>query len=479
MTDAISEVDMIVIGGGPAGIMAAVTARRHGASVALVDENPAAGGQVYRAVPLGFAAGAKLSPEQADGDRLRSLLAASAATTLFGYKVWSVAPGFRIDAIGDAGPIVLRAPRLIVATGTSERVVPFPGWTLPGVIGLAAATILLKSQRMLPGHATVVAGCGPLLVAVAAGILKGGGRVVALIDTAARGDWLAQAPALLARPDLAWRGAGWLATIRSAGVPMLSKHAVREIEERDGNLHVSVGPVQSDGSAAAGGDVRTYIGDCVAVGHGLSPSSEISRVLRAKHRYDAARGGWIAVGDAFGRTSVPGLYVVGDGSGIAGAAAAEHHGELAGLAAVHDAGGIPPSQFARHGTDAGRRFEQARRFGGAMAGLMAIRPAQVAAIPMDTIVCRCEDVTRREIESALDDGAREVNQVKAWTRCGMGPCQGRSCGDVVGELVARRVGGREAAGYFTGRLPLRPVSLAAVTGDYVYADIPIPKAAPL
>jgi NAD(P)H-nitrite reductase large subunit len=114
-----------------------------------------------------------------------------------------------------------------------------------------------------------------------------------------------------------------------------------------------------------------------------------------------------------------------------------------------------------------------------MAGLMAIRPAQVAAIPTDTIVCRCEDVTRGEIDRAIDDGAREVNQVKAWTRCGMGPCQGRSCADVVGELVALRAGGRAAAGYFTGRLPLRPVSLAAVTGDFVYADIPIPKAAPL
>jgi hypothetical protein len=79
----------------------------------------------------------------------------------------------------------------------------------------------------------------------------------------------------------------------------------------------------------------------------------------------------------------------------------------------------------------------------------------------------------------MDDGAHEVNQVKAWTRCGMGPCQGRSCADVVGALVALRVGSREAAGCFTGRLPLRPISLAEVTGEYVYADIPIPRAAPL
>src|SRR5439155_9116712 len=159
--------------------------------------------------------------------------------------------------------------------------------------------------------------------------------------------------------------------------------------------------------------------------------------------------------------------------------AAEHHGTLAGVAALHDLGRLPAADFERECAAARRLHDKAMRFGGAMAALMAIRPAQVAAIARDTIVCRCEDVTREEIERAIDDGAREVNQVKAWTRCGMGPCQGRSCADVVGELVALRVGGRDAAGYFTGRLPLRPVSLEAITGDYVYADIPIPKAAPL
>ena len=176
---------------------------------------------------------------------------------------------------------------------------------------------------------------------------------------------------------------------------------------------------------------------------------------------------------------MPGLFVVGDGAGIAGAAAAEPHGTLDGLAALHDLGRLAAADFERECAAAQRLHDKARRFGGAMAGLMAIRPAQVAAIAHDTIVCRCKDVTRGEIERALHDGASEVNQVKAWTCCGMGPCQSRSCADVVGELVALRVGGGEAAGCFTGRLPLRPVSLEAVTGDYVYADIPIPKVAPL
>src|SRR5438105_8975955 len=160
MTTLAREFDLIVIGGGPAGIMAAVAARRHGASVALLDDNPAAGGQVYRAPPPSFSREAAASPEQVDGDRLRALLAASGAVTMLEHTVWSVSRGFRIDATGPKGSVALTAPKLIVATGTSERVVPFPGWSLPGVIGLAAATIMLKSQRMLPGRATIVAGCG-------------------------------------------------------------------------------------------------------------------------------------------------------------------------------------------------------------------------------------------------------------------------------------------------------------------------------
>ena len=480
MTTPVRAFDVVVIGGGPAGITAAVAARRHGATVALLDENPAAGGQVYRATPAGLAASAVATPEQVEGDRLRALLGLSGAVTLFGHTVWSVGPGFRIDAIGTvdaSGPLALTAFKLIVATGTSERVVPFPGWTTPGVIGLAAATILLKSQRMLPGRATIVAGCGPLLIAVAAGILKSGGHVVAVVDVAGAKDWLVRLPALLSRPDLLARGARWLGAIRMARVPLFSRHALRAVREQGNALEVSIGPVDADGAPAPGAE-RTLTADCVAVGNGLVPGNEVSRVLRAQHRYEAPRGGWVAATDAWGRTSVPGLYVVGDGSGIAGAAVAEHHGELAGLAAVHDLGRLPASTFAHDCNNARRRFDRARRFGGAMAGLMAIRPAQVAAIAEGTIVCRCEDVTRGEIERAIDDGAHEVNQVKAWTRCGMGPCQGRSCGDVIAEIVARRVGGRQAAGFFTGRLPLRPVSLAAVTGDYVYADIPIPNAAP-
>jgi bacterioferritin-associated ferredoxin len=111
--------------------------------------------------------------------------------------------------------------------------------------------------------------------------------------------------------------------------------------------------------------------------------------------------------------------------------------------------------------------------------MMALRPDLVSAIAPETVVCRCEGVTRAEIDAALDDGAEDMNQLKQFTRCGMGPCQGRVCGEAAAELVALRVGGREHAGFATGRLPLRPVPMEAVLGEFDYADIPAPKAAPI
>jgi NADPH-dependent 2,4-dienoyl-CoA reductase/sulfur reductase-like enzyme len=474
-------VDLLVIGAGPAGAHAALRAKACGLSVLLVDENHDAGGQVYRPLPDGFTrtGGVELSPEARLGNDLRAALREAGVDCRFGHKVWNIGANLRIDVVGPAGSASWQPRALLVATGTTERVIPFAGWTLPGVIGLAAATILLKSQNILPGRRTVVAGSGPLLLAVANGILKAGGEVAAVVDLASRGEWLRTLPSLAGRADLLWQGVRWQAALRLAGVPVLYRRGVRAVEPTEGGLRVRVQPVDASGLPRAGSESRLIDADCLAVGHGLVPGTDVTRLLRARHRYDARRGGWIAETDEDGRTSVPGLYVAGDGAGIAGAAAAGAHGDLAALACALDLGRIDAPTHAGERDAALRAWRQPARFGHAMAGLMALREGAVESIPAATVVCRCEDVTRAEIDAAALEGARDLNQLKAWTRCGMGPCQGRTCGDVAGALLARHVGSREAAGCFTGRAPLRPVSLADVAGDYTYADIPIPKAAPL
>lgn len=471
------ETDLIVIGGGPAGVEAAMAAAAHGLSVRLVDEAPQAGGQVYRAPPRAFGAAFQRSADPL-GVALRERLAASPVQAHFDHIVWSASPGYRIDALGPDGAVSWHARAIIAAPGAQERVVPFPGWTLPGVTGLAGATIMLKAQGMLPGAVTLVAGQGPLLLAVAAGILKAGGTLAAVVDLASQADWLAEWRPIASRPDLALKGLGWQMALRRARVPILYRHAVRRAEARGDQLQVSVGRVDADGVPVAGPE-RDFLVDAVTVGNGLTASTDITRLLRAEHRFEALRGGWVPQRDADYRTTQHGLYVAGDGAGIAGAAAAALDGRLAGLSVAHDLGALPPEAYRDLAAPLRRKAEGARRFGTAMARLMALRPAQVAAIGEDTIVCRCEDVTRGEIGAAVRDGAHGVNQVKAWTRCGMGPCQGRICGDIVGQLVAGQGNPREAAGYFTGRTPFRPLPLDELAPPIAYDDLVLPPPAPL
>lgn len=475
-----NDVDVVVLGGGPAGINAAVTAAAHGLSVVLIDQNPAGGGQVYRPTPVQFTADAnKPDSTTVQGDALREKLRASRVACYFGHTVWGISHDFRIDAIGPDGPVHWTCKAVITAAGTTERVVPFPGWTLPGVIGLAAATIMLKSQKMLPGATTLVAGCGPLLTAVAAGIIDGGGKVVAVADAAPRSAWIKSTPQLLSRPDLMWQGVKWLTQIKRAGVPLMSAHAIASVKLQDGKLHASLAPVDAERRLIAGGQTIIVVTDAVVVGNGLVPGTDVTRALRAEHTFSGPSGGWIPTLTDYCRSSVPFLYAAGDGCGIAGAAAAEHHGELAGLTIAHDLGQLGKSAFEALAEPVRQRLDKASTFGRSMGRLMALPPKQVESIAAQTVVCRCEDVTRQEIDAAVEHGARDMNQVKAWTRCGMGPCQGRTCGDIAASLVALKVGSREHAGQFTGRAPLRPVSLEELTGTYEYSDIPLPKAAPL
>jgi NADPH-dependent 2,4-dienoyl-CoA reductase/sulfur reductase-like enzyme len=474
------RVDLAVLGAGPAGGNAALAVAARGLAVALIEEQAAPGGQVWRAPAEGLVCAP--DTDAIAGAALRHALASAPLQVLTGARTWligRVEDGlWRLDLVRAGKAETVLARGLMLATGAHERIVPFPGWTMPGVIGLAAATILLKAQAIMPGRRVVVAGAGPLLAVVAATIIKGGGEVAAVVDLASRLEWLATLPRLAVRPDLALRGAAWVSRILRAGVPVLSRHAVVAAEGEERLAAVTIAPVEADGTPRAEGR-RRIEADALAIGHGLVPDTAATRLLRAAHRYDPACGGWHAVRDATLASDVPGLWLAGEVGGIGGVAVAELQGRLAGEAAAHALGATDAAAFAKARDTLQAKLTRAARAGAAMAWMMRPRDGLLAAIPPGTVVCRCEDVTRAELEAAMDEGAVEVNQLKQWTRCGMGPCQGRMCGEAAAGLLAARVGSREAAGMWTGRAPLRPVPMDALLGDFDYADIPIPKPAPI
>ncbi len=288
-----------------------------------------------------------------------------------------------------------------------------------------------------------------------------------MLDQSPRSRWLKALPKLASRPDLLGRGIGWWLKLLRAGVPIHHGSDIADVTAVDDGLLVST----------KAGDALTC--DAVAVGHGLTPATEITRLLGARHRYAPELGGWVPERDDCGQTNVEGLLVCGDGAGVRGAAAAPLAGKLAGLAAAYDLGHVDQARFDAQKFPTQAALARAERFGGAMAAMVAARDDDIRGVGADTIVCRCEDVTREQIDEAIKTGASTIDQLKAWTRSGMGPCQGRICGEAVATLLAERAGGREQVGLWTGRAPIRPVPVADLVGDVAYEDIPIPKAAPL
>ena len=479
-TNDVKKVDLVVLGAGPAGVAAANVASKEGAEVVIIDENSSAGGQIYRAPPNEFQPQNSFkSDEFREGEKQRNILENSNLTALFKHRVWSVSSDLVVSTVGPNGLSSWHTRSLIIANGALERIIPFPGWTIPGVIGLAASTILLKSQYVLPGQSTVVAGCGPLLIAVANGIIKSGGKVSAIIDLNSKSDWIKAFPRLLSRPDQLFKGMSWFANIMKAGIKLYGGHAVTNTKQVDNVLRISIAPINSAGSILDSKNQKIVEGDCLAIGHGLFPSTEITRLLKAKHIYDPYKGGWVPLIDDDFRSSIPGVYIAGDATGISGAFSAVQKGRIAGMAAVRDLNVMSSQKYKAKIKSELIILKKNENFGKAAVRLMKFRPELIQTITSETIVCRCEDVFRSEIDEAIESGARDMNQLKAWTRCGMGPCQGRTCSEAIEAILASKVGSRELAGQWTGRTPLRPVPIEQIIGKYTYEDIPIPENAPL
>ncbi|MFE6170999.1 FAD-dependent oxidoreductase [Streptomyces sp. NPDC056464] len=448
--------DLVVIGAGPAGLAAAVAAAGQGLEVAIVDSAAQAGGQFYRQPASGLRARRPraLHHQWRTWERLGDALTGSDVRFLAGHHVWAVerdSDGFAVHALvgpEQREPAVVRSAGVLLATGGYERVFPFPGWTLPGVVTAGGAQAMLKGGLVVPGRTAVVAGTGPLLLPVATGLAAAGVEIAALVEAAGPGDVVRRARALAAKlPE----GAGYAARLLRHRVPLLGRHTVVRAHGEDRLTGVTVAALDTDGRVRPGTE-RHLPCDTLAVGHGMLAHTDLAETLGC--RLD---GQTVAVDDEQ-RTDVPGVWAAGESTGIGGAALALAEGHIAALSAAARLKGSAPDP-ARWAAAARSRTKLRR----AAAALDAAYPPPARwsdQVTDDTLVCRCEEVTAGAVREAVDElGAGDVRTVKLLTRAGMGWCQGRVCGPAVAGLA-----GCEPA---PSRGPFaRPVPLGVLAGQH-------------
>ncbi|GKT19942.1 NAD(P)/FAD-dependent oxidoreductase [Acidovorax sp. SUPP2522] len=448
--------DVVVIGAGPAGMSAALEARTHGLSVLVLDEQTHAGGQIFRGIEQSNPSVMQaLGKSYQKGQPLVAKFAHCGAVHQTGADAWFIDPAGLVVWSKDEVPHRSLARRVILATGAMERPIPFPGWTLPGVMGAGAAQIALKASATVAPHA-VFAGSGPLLFLAAAQYLRLGVPVRAVIDMTPKANYRTACRHIsgaLMGTKLLMTGVGLIRSIHQARVPLF--FGASSLEARGQEQIEEIMFRHRDRSQCITG-VKTLF-----VHQGVVPNTALAAAAGCKREWDAGQMCWRIATDSEGRTSEPRIVMAGDAGRIVGADCSALTGRRAALAIARDLGALSERDHRVAVRPLDAAMKRNRRIRGFLDALY--RPAQQAIAPLTdaTIICRCENVSAGALSGFVSSGGFDLNQFKSETRCGMGPCQGRMCGQTLAIAMSAASGEdpSSATAPPRSRPPVRPVRL--------------------
>lgn len=442
---------------------AARAAASAGLDVMLVDERPTLGGQIFKQPGIGFT----VDESHMDGQfRFGGKLISDVEGIDIRLRTAVVAiEGREAVLVPDGGTAyTVSARRMVLAPGAHDRPVAFPGWTLPGVITAGGLQTLAKTQRVVPGRRILFAGSGPVALAFPAQLAHYGANVVTALEAGPApgiGDLLRVGMAVAGNGVLLRDAARYRAMLLRHGIPLRYGRIVVRAEGARRVERVVHAAVDADWRVVPGTEETTDV-DVLCVGYGFVPSLELTRLAGCALDYDEDLGGHVVRRDVWQRTTVPGVYAAGDGTGVEGSYVAIDEGRIAGLAAALDADALTPRDAVRAAAGARQRLARRRALAAATRRLYRIGPGAYELASRDTVICRCESVRQGELAQSIQSTS-DINVVKAYTRAGMGPCQGRICQRQVCAMIARRHGIPLAdVPFATPRMPVRPVPIGAL-----------------
>ena len=456
--------DLVVIGGGPAGIAAAATAAKHGLSVALIDERPTLGGQIYKRVGPGFKvkSAKEVGKDYFLGEELINELENSSVELFLETLVGTIENSAVVIVRNGESAERLSYKKLLISPGAYDRPVAFPGWTLPGVITAGAAQSLVKTQRVNPGSRIFFAGSGPLALAFPAQLSGYGANIVGIIEAAPRPGIFKALRILLAvigNLDLMRDAAKYQFHLISNRIPMTYRRIIISANGKDRVESVTHAKVDKNWRVIPGTE-KTVEVDALCVGYGFFPSVELFRLLGCELAYEESRGGAVVKLDNWGATSVANVFGAGDGTGISGSY----------VAIAAELGKISETSLTALATGFQKTFKRRTKFQSAINNAYEIKSGIYALADNKTVICRCESVTLENILPVLESTV-DPSVVKAYTRCGMGLCQGRNCQRQISALIAEKQNISIAEiSQATPRFPTKPISLGQIADSSITSE---------